>query len=73
MFFLRFLISSIINEFKARLLPIINGQSVFRLVGGKPCFHKEDRMLVFIVRPLLLDFSERPSFFLESDQQEHIA
>jgi len=72
-FFFLFRISSIIIEFKARLFPIIKGQSVLRLVGGKPCFHKEERILLFIVRPLLLVFYDSPSFFLESDQQEHIA
>lgn len=57
-----------------RLLPIIKGHNVFRLAGGSPCFQRASRRLFVIFSPVLVDFSERKSFFLVVEfQQEQIA
>lgn len=53
---------------------MINGQRVFRLGGGRPCFQSASRRLFVIFSPVLVDFSERKSFFLVVEfQQEQIA
>jgi hypothetical protein len=36
----------------ARLLPMMSGHRVFLLAGGRPCFHKDYRMLVLMLSPL---------------------
>lgn len=64
MTFFLFLTSSMISGFNARLLPIIKIQRVFRDEGGNPCFQRDYRSVVLIVKPELLVLSCKFQFFL---------
>ena len=52
MVFLRLRMSSTMVGLMARLLPMMSGHRVFLLAGGRPCFHKDYRMLVLMLSPL---------------------